>query len=73
MAIEILLLHLNSNEISVIVKDLKDKGYKIGIDFDFAYSPGKYDYNLDINIPRQTAFTLYNKKLATWLALKWSP
>lgn len=72
MAVEIILYNLDSNEISTIVRDLKDKGYKTGIDFDFAYSTGRYDYNTDENIPRQTLFTIYNEKLATWLALKWS-
>jgi len=72
MAVEIILYNLDSNAISAIVGDLKDKGYKTGIDFDFAYSTGRYDYNTHENIPRQTVFKLYNEKLATWLAIKWS-
>jgi len=72
MAVEIILYNLDSNAISAIVADLKDNGYKTGIDFDFAYSTGRYDYNTNENIRRQTVFTLYNEKLATWLAIKWS-
>ncbi len=72
MAVELILYNLDSNEISSMVRDLKDKGYKIGVDFDFAYATGKFDWNTNENIPRQTTFTIYNEKLATWLALKWS-
>lgn len=62
----------NSNEISDIVRDLKSTGYKIGIDFDFEYSAGKYDYSTSKDIPRQTKFTFYNTKLGLMFALRWS-
>lgn len=61
-----------SNEISDLVKELKNKGHKVGIDFDFEFSPGRYDYQIDKEIPRQTKFTFYNSKLGLIFALKWS-
>lgn len=65
----VILYEKDSNEISTIVKQLKDKGYKINIDFDFEYSTGKYDWiNLE-NIPKQTKFIFYNEPLGTWFAL----
>lgn len=62
----------NSNEISDIVRDLKLKSYKIGIDFDFEYSAGRYDYSTGKDIPRQTKFTFYDTKLGILFALRWS-
>lgn len=69
--IVIVVKELQTNDISSIVKDLKNQGYKVGEDFDFEFSPGKFDWDKLENIPRQTKFTIYNNKLATWLALKW--
>lgn len=71
MAVEIILYEKDSNEISEIVRNLKQQGYVVGIDFDFAYSPGRWDEMIG-TIPRQTKFTFYNERLATWLAIKWS-
>lgn len=71
MAVTYILLHKDSSEISRIVKELKDTGFKIGVDFDFAYSPGRWDEMVG-EIPKQTEFTFYNEKLATWSILKWS-
>lgn len=68
----IILKDKDSHEISTIVHSLKDKGLKVGVDFDFEYSSGKFDWNTMINIPRQTKFTFYNEKEGTWFALKWS-
>lgn len=54
-----------------IVKALKQQGLTIGKDFDFAYQPPEYDYMNGDTSPRQTKFTFYDKKLATWFVLKW--
>ncbi len=67
--IVIIIKEKDSNEISQLVKELKNQGYKVGVDFDFAYSPGKYDYQIDLATPRQTKFTFYNEKLATFFSL----
>jgi hypothetical protein len=66
----IILKEKDSYEISRLVNELKNTGYKVGIDFDFEYSSGKWDITTG-HIPRQTKFTFYNSKLATWFSLKW--
>jgi hypothetical protein len=66
----IILKEKNSSEISQLVHELKNTGYKLGVDFDFEYSPGRWTYESG-HIPRQTKFTFYNSKLATWFSLKW--
>lgn len=68
--IAVIVKEKDSNEISQLVKDLKDKGYKINVDFDFAYSPGNWT-PITGTIVRQTKFTFYNEKLATWFILKY--
>lgn len=55
-----------------IVKALKQQGLVIGKDFDFAYKPPEYDYMNGHTSPKQTQFTFYDEKLATWFSLKWS-
>jgi hypothetical protein len=67
---EFIVKHKDSNEISQLVSEIKKQGYNIGKDFDFAYSPGRWDY-MTGEVPRQTKFTFYNSKLATWFSLKW--
>lgn len=59
----------DTNEISALVKSLKEQGYKTGLDFDFAYKPGRFDWGKNTQIPRQTDFTFYNEKLGTWFLL----
>lgn len=69
--IVLIIKELDSNEISQLVRTLKEQGYKVGIDFDFEYSPGRWD-PMTGTIPRQTKFTFYNEKLATYVSLRWS-
>ena len=68
--IVIVVKELDSNEISQLVKTLKSQGYKVGQDFDFEYSAGTWD-PMKGTIPRQTKFTCYNEKLATYIRLRW--
>lgn len=72
MTKEIIIFHKNANEISDIVRSLKSSGFIIGKDFDFEYSPGRYEYHDSRSIPRQTKFRCYNEKLASWISLKWT-
>ncbi len=69
--IVIIVPNLDSNEISQLVRELKSQGYVVGKDFDFAYSPGKYDYDTRENIPRQTKFTFYNEAMSSYFSLKY--
>lgn len=71
-AVVVVIKDLDTNQISQLVYELKQQGYKVGIDFDFEYSPGRFDYQIHTDIARQTKFTFYNSKLTTWFALRWS-
>jgi hypothetical protein len=62
---------LDSNQISQIVKDLKNHGYIVGVDFDFEYSAGRFDWQTSTSIPKQTKFTFYNETLGTFFYLKY--
>jgi hypothetical protein len=68
---EYIILHRSSAEISEIVAALKSQGYVVHQDFDFEYSPGRYDWAENEQVPRQTKFIFYNEKLSTWFVLKW--
>lgn len=65
----VIIKHKDANEISQMVRDLKSQGYRLGIDFDFAYSPGNWD-PMTGNIPRQTKFIFYNEHLGFIFQLK---
>lgn len=61
----------NSDEISNVVKVLKNKGLQIGVDFDFEYTPGSWDWQTTTVIPRQTKFTFYNEEQGIIFALEY--
>lgn len=68
---EVTLLHLSTNDISDILKQMRDAGFYVGKDFEFLFSPSSYDYhNLEV-VPRSTRFSFYNQSIATWFALKY--
>jgi len=70
--ISVVVAEKTPNEIIDIVKALKQQGLLVGKDFDFAYQPSEYDYMTGYTKNRQTKFTFYDKKLATWFALRWA-
>jgi len=68
--IEVKILDMLPNKAIEIVDDLKLKGYMIGIDFDFAYHPPKFDdFSGDAVYNRYVLFTFYKEELATWFSL----
>ena len=69
--VKIVLLGKNSRCISAIVAELKGSGLVVGVDFDFVYKPGRWDWEFNQDIPRQTEFTFTDSKNATTFALKW--
>lgn len=69
---KVVLHRITSTEVSTIVAELKSLGYRVGQDFDFAYTPGRYDDATMTQHDRYTIFTFYNASLASWFALKWS-
>lgn len=69
---KIVLMHLGAAQIVDIVHELRLVGYQTGQDFDFAYTPGGYNWQSLETTPAQTEFTFYNQSAATWFALKYS-
>ena len=68
--IEIKILDKLPNEFLEIVRELKQKGYVQGVDFDFAYHPPKFDdFSGDAVYNRYVLFTFYKEELATWFSL----
>jgi hypothetical protein len=68
--IEVKLTDTTVEEMLVIVKDLRDRGYIQHTDFDFTYHPPKFDnisghpvYN------RCVVFKFYKDEVATWFSL----
>ena len=53
-----------------IVKELKEKGYVQGTDFDFTYHPPKFDnFSSEAVYNRCVVFKFYKEELATWFSL----
>ena len=61
----------NAIEAMDLVKELREKGYAQGVDFDFEYHHHESDDPQDITEQRHTLFTFYKEELATWFSLKW--
>ena len=61
-----------AGEITDIVYELKDLGYKLGVDFDFAYRPSKFSNGFSQYEVAFTEFMFYNNSLASWFVLKYS-
>lgn len=68
---KIVLLHFKAAQIVDIVHELRLVGYQTGQDFDFAYTPGGYNWQSLETMPAQTEFTFFNQSAATWFALKY--
>lgn len=69
MSIEVI-VDKSVNEIMEIVHELRGQGYVQGVDFDFSYSPHKWD-GFTLTSTRFTKFTFYKEKYATLFALKY--
>lgn len=69
--VKVVIKYLDSNEITAIVRELQSQGLQTGLDFDFAYTPGSYDYSTQETIARHTIFTFYNESAGTWFSLKY--
>lgn len=69
MTITVIIKHKDATEISNLVKDLKTNGLRINVDFDFEYTPGKWD-DFKGTIPRQTKFIFYDQDYGLMFALQ---
>jgi hypothetical protein len=73
VTIEIKLLERNANRVIDIVIELRRQGYVQGQDFDFAYSPERYDnFSHEPVMRAHAVFTFYDDSLASWFAIKYS-
>lgn len=60
------------NEIIDIVKELRNRGYVQGQDFDFKFVPIEIDpKNYQVINNKHTMFMFYKEELATWFTLIW--
>lgn len=70
--IEVVLNDVMPNDTIEIVRELREKGYVQGVDFDFEYRPPKYtDLSYDPEYNRKTLFMFYKEELATWFMLRY--
>jgi hypothetical protein len=60
-----------SVEMSDIVRELKNSGLVVGVDFDFMYSSGYFDWKTLTHVPRKTKFIFYNEVYGHFFLLKW--
>ena len=61
---------LDVNRVISIVNELREKGYRQGVDFDFEYHPPKYiDWGGDDEYDRYVLFKFYKEELATYFRL----
>ena len=73
MAIEVILYDKGPMLVTEIAKELQRQGYKINVDFDYAYHPPVYNhFGHEEPTRRFTVFTFYNEKYATLFSLKYS-
>lgn len=60
------------SDILDIVKELRSQGLVQGQDFDFAYTPPRWNnFSGDAVSNRSTVFSFYTEELASWFALKY--
>lgn len=68
--IEVRIIDKTVVEYLMIVRDLKNSGYVVGVDFDFEYHPPEFDeFSNDAVYNRSVVFTFYKDELATWFKL----
>ena len=70
--IEVKLIDTMPNEVMGIVRQLKQRGYVQGTDFDWEYHKPEYnDWSGDAVYNRYTIFRFYKEELATWFNLRY--
>lgn len=70
--IEVVLQDRIPSDFIEIVREMKSKGYLLGVHFDFTYHPPVFDnYSGDAVYNRNVVFTFYKDELATWFSLRY--
>jgi hypothetical protein len=59
---------INLFQVSDSLAYLRERNYKQGVDFDFAYYPSRCD-NFAVDTKKYTEFMFYDESLATWFML----
>jgi len=72
MAVDVVIKHLIPIEVMEIVRAIRSQGCEQGVDFDFAYTPERFETFGTDNYQRFTTFTFYDEKYSTWFILKYS-
>lgn len=68
--IEVKLLDLNATEVLNIVNELKQRGYQLNLDFDFAYHSPKFDnFSGEAVYNKHVIFKFHKEELASWFSL----
>lgn len=68
--IAVKLLDTKIEEMLIIVRSLRERGYVQGVDFDFSYNPPKFDnFSHEPVYNRCVIFTFYKEEIATWFSL----
>lgn len=69
---EVRIEHISADGAMSIVRELRQKGWVQGVDFDFSYSPATYNNDgWSQTSPRQVKFKFYKEQYATFFALKY--
>ncbi len=70
--IEVKLIDTMPNEVMDIVRQLKQRGYVQGTDFEWEYHKPEYnDWSGDAVYNRHTIFRFHKEELATWFSLRY--
>lgn len=63
------ILNAKAEKIISIVREMREKGYVQGKDFEFTFYNATYDKKYQDLEPRRTIFTFYDEELATFFGL----
>lgn len=70
---EVIIFDKSANQIMEMVQELRATGLIQGTDFDFKFTPAKYDDFSGSPVERlHTIFYFYKEKYATFYELKWA-
>lgn len=67
-------MHWDPERAISVVRELRQKGYKQNVDFDFKYFPPIFDSYAWDEEPKQekhVVFTFYKDDIATWFVLRY--
>lgn len=70
--VELKLNDIDIHKLLSIIEELREMGWKTGVDFDFAYYKPSYDnFSYEAVTQRHVIFTFYNESNASYFMLRW--